>query len=331
MRIMSANTNLKLKKSLVQRVFPPRPANARNRGIAQLRKEFLLKPEFKELWEKIKHKTRYAVRINSERLINEVVIELQDAVIRPPRIVITKGQVVAEGEGFIAFQTAERTINIETEGLQLPNITEVITALLERTTPPVRVTRRTLLEIFKRLPESQQKAALSNPFEFSTITARFIKTKLANQIVEGIQYEKINDWYEMTQFQDIPSWTDNLVPSPRGLYDQVIYDSDIEKDFVEGLEHRADVRMYIKLPGWFTVPTPVGEYNPDWAIVLDQRDEFGQVKDEPLVYLVRETKPTTELDKLRPIERAKVLCGEKHFEGALGVNYKVVTNISELL
>jgi type III restriction enzyme len=222
-------------------------------------------------------------------------------------------------------------MDTEAEGKTLPNLTEVMSSLLERTTPPVRLTRQTLLEVFRRSSDQQQKAALNNPYEFSTVAVRIIKAKLAEQLVNGIRYEKLNSWYEMSQFQDIPSWEDNLVPSPRSLYDHVIYDSEIEKAFVEGLEHRDDVKLYVKLPGWFTVPTPIGEYNPDWAIVLEQRDEFGQAIGEPLLYLVRETKSTGNLDQLRPEEKSKILCGQKHFEEALGVNYKVVTNTQDLL
>lgn len=311
--------------------LPPRPANARKRGVAQLRKEFMLRPEFKELWERIKQRTRYAVKIDSQKLVSDIIAELEKEEIRPPHMVVTKGRMIAEGEAFVAYQTAQRTVDIESEGKPLPNITEVMASLLERTTPPVRLTRQTLLEVFKILSDRQQKAALQNPYEFSTVAVRIIKAQLAEQLIDGIQYEKLNTWYEMTQFQqDIPGWEDNLVLSPHSLYDHVIYESEIEKAFVEGLEHREDVKLYVKLPGWFTVPTPIGEYNPDWAIVIEQRDEFGQANGESRLYLVRETKSTTDLEKLRPEEKSKILCGEKHFEEALGVNYRVVTNAQEL-
>jgi type III restriction enzyme len=110
----------------------------------------------------------------------------------------------------------------------------------------------------------------------------------------------------------------------------VVYESEIEKAFVEGLERREDVKLYVKLPGWFTVPTPVGEYNPDWAIVLEPRDEFGKPTNEELLYLVRETKDTRNRDELRPDEKRKIMCGERHFKDALGVDYSVVTNAKEL-
>ncbi len=234
-----------------QEGLPPRPANARKRGVAKLHKEFMLKPEFKELWERIKQKTRYAVRIDSEKLVADIITDLEKEEIQPPHVVVTKARMEAIGEAFVAYQTAQRTVDTEAEGKTLPNITEVMSSLLERTTPPVRLTRQTLLEIYKRLSVRQQEAALINPYEFSTVAVRIIKTKLAEQLVKGIQYEKLNAWYEMTQFQDIPSWEDNLVPSPHSVYDQVIYDSEIEKAFVEGLEHRDDVKLYVKLPVLF--------------------------------------------------------------------------------
>lgn len=130
---------------------------------------------------------------------------------------------------------------------------------------------------------------------------------------------------------EVESWEKYLVPSPRGLYDQVVCDSEVERRFVDELEHRADVRLYIKLPGWFAVPTPVGEYNPDWAIVLKERDAHGDgVSGRPLLYLVRETKSTKALDALRPDERRTIICGRAAFEGALGVDYAVVTAAGEL-
>jgi type III restriction enzyme len=141
-------------------------------------------------------------------------------------------------------------------------------------------------------------------------------------LVNGIQYEKINDWYEMTEFKDeIETWEDYLIPANRFVYDHVVFDSQaedsresIEGKFVAELEKRDDVKLFVKLPNWFTVPTPVGEYNPDWAIIMEDRDEHRKATDKPLLYLVRETKSTKKFDELRPDERRKIHCGEKHFK-----------------
>jgi len=311
--------------------LPPKPANARKRRAARLRKQHTLRLEFRELWDKIRQKTRYAVRIDSERLIAEVVAELDRTTIAPPRVTITKAQVEVEGaDEFVARQaTATRTV-IELRGRYVsPNLVGLMEHLLLHTTPPVRLTRRTLLEIFRR--SAQKQAALDNPHGFATEAVRISKEKLADQLVAGIQYDRIDEWYEMCQFDgEIESWEQYLVPTKRSVYDHVIFESETEREFVRGLERRDDVRLYLKLPSWFTVPTPVGEYNPDWAIVMEDRDEHGEVRSRPLLYLVRETKDTTDRSRLRPDERRKIECGERHFDGALGVDYKVVTRAGEL-
>src|SRR6185312_11135086 len=103
-------------------------------------------------------------------------------------------------------------------------------------------------------------------------------------------------------------------------YDAVAYESEIEREFAEGLDSREDVKLFVKLPSRFLIQTPIGNYNPDWAIVT---------QDDRVVYLVRETKSTRDLSKLRPDEATKIRCGERHFE-ALGVDFDVVTSINDL-
>ena len=117
--------------------------------------------------------------------------------------------------------------------------------------------------------------------------------------------------------------------TPRSVYDNVVIDSNVEREFVEGLEDRDDVLVYFKLPRWFTVPTPVGTYNPDWALVMEERDEHGEPTGEPHLYLVRETKGANWKTSLRPTERRKVDSGKHHFN-ALDVDYRVVSQASEL-
>jgi len=244
-------------------------------------------------------------------------------------ITITKARVDLASESvFEALQmSAAKSVMSLAGRYPLPNLVVIMANLMQHTTPPVRLTRRTLLEIIRRAPDHQ--ALLDNPNEFATVAVGIIKEKLADQLIEGIKYERINEWYEMTHLEEeIPGWEDYLIPAENSLYDHVGCDSDIERDFVDGLERRDDVKLYLKLPGWFKVPTPVGDYNPDWAIVMEERDEYG----DPVakLYLVRETKGTTEIADLRPDERRKILCGERHFEDALGVDYKVVTSANEL-
>ncbi len=309
----------------------PKPANARKRGVATLKKSFTLKPEFQQLWEKIKYKTRYSVEIDSEVLIRDVVTKLDLIKINPPKLTMKKARVEAmetkDELTVVLTGKTEKGLTINHEGL--PNLVEVMASLMENTTPPVRLTRKTLLEIFKRTKD--RKAALANPHEFATAAVRFIKFVLADQLVKGVRYEKINEWYEMTQLEEeIPSWKEYLVESPTSVYDHVNFNSQIERDFVEGLEKDKRIKVYIKLPAWFTVPTPVGEYNPDWAIVMDDLDAHGKRKAKELLYLVRETKDTSRPESMRPNEQRKMDCGKRHFQDALGVNYRVVKSAAEL-
>ncbi len=314
-----------------QEGLSPRPANARKRGVAKLRKQCTLKPEFKELWERIKYKTAYAVKIDTDKLLNDVVLEIDKEEIRPPRVTITKAQVyVGADDTFEALQISAGRTALDLAGrYQLPNLVEIMANRMEHTTPPMRLTHRTLLDVFNRT--QKKKAAIDNPQEFATVAVRIIKEKLSDHLVNGIQYKKINEWYEMTQLEaEVESWMDYLLPANHSVYDHVIYDSEVEKEFIKGLEQRSDVKLYMKLPGWFTVSTPVGEYNPDWAIIMEERDEHGQPTGKPLLYMVRETKDENWKSNLRPTELRKIQCGEKHFRGALGVDYKVVTKANEL-
>ena len=310
------------------------PTNARKPAIARLQKEYTLKPEFRKLWKRIKHKTRYAVTIDTEKLISEVVNDLDEAKISDPRITITKGDMqvekVEEARVFSAKQASgTRTVSNLAGSYSLPNMVEMIAYMLEYTTPPMRLTRRTLLEILRRTQKRQP--ALDNPHEFAAVCTRIIREKLKDQLVDGVRYEKINEWYEMSQLDlEIETLAEYLIPAERSLYDPVICDSKNEKQFVEGLENRKDVKLYLKLPSFFKVPTPIGSYNPDWAIVVEDIDEFGQPTGKEKFYLVRETKDTINLDELRPDEKRKINCGKKHFGEALGVDYEVVNDPYDL-
>jgi type III restriction enzyme len=141
-------------------------------------------------------------------------------------------------------------------------------------------------------------------------------------MIEGIQYEKIDgNMYEMRLFQDeVLAYLHNLIEVQKSVYDFVEYDSEVERRFAKDLDSNEDVKLFVKLPQWFKVETPIGTYNPDWAIV-----KHG---DETL-YLVRETKSTLNSDKLRKSEVDRIACGKKHF-GELNVDFKVVAKAREI-
>ncbi len=120
--------------------------------------------------------------------------------------------------------------------------------------------------------------------------------------------------------EEIVGYLHNRLEVQKSVYDAVVYDSEVEREFAEKLDKREDVKLFVKLPHWFLIETPIGKYNPDWAILKH---------DESILYLVRETKGTKDFEKLRNSEAEKIRCGRRHFE-ALSVDFSVVTSASEI-
>lgn len=308
--------------------LPPKPPSTRQRKTLTLRKARLAGDDFQALWDRIKHRTRYAVEIDSPSLIAAVVGELNDAEFREARITIRRAalQVGPDDDTFQAIVTSGAKTAIDLAGrYAMPNLLEVIESMMEATTPPMRLSRQTILAIIKG--STRKSEMLANPHDFASTLVRIVKEKLADQLVGGIRYEKDGSWYEQTQFlEEIESYADRIVESTTSgvaggthLYDGVVVDSEtIERPFAVSLELDARVKLYIKLPAWFTVRTPVGLYNPDWAVVLREEDEER-------LFLVRETKGTLNEAELRPSERRKVQCGRRHFQDALGIDYALAT------
>lgn len=149
--------------------------------------------------------------------------------------------------------------------------------------------------------------------------------------MNGIKYEKTGTWYEMDLFQEeLEAWEDNLVPATHSIYDHIEYDSAVEETFAKGLEGQADVQMYVKLPDWFKISTPIGEYNPDWAIVKGGVDKHGNPTKNKKLYFVCETKGSKDRTKLRASEDQKIHCGERHFKDTLGTDYFVAGSVTDL-
>jgi type III restriction enzyme len=161
-----------------------------------------------------------------------------------------------------------------------------------------------------------------------TETAKLINRALHELIIDGIKYEPIaGQFYEMRLFeiQEVQEYITRLYQiessDDRTPYDFIAYDSEPEQQIAKLLDSDDKVKFFCKLPRWFKVSTPIGDYNPDWAVV---------VEDSEKLYLVRETKSTSDRDKRRESENKKLDCGKAHFK-ALGVNFKDATTIHEVL
>ncbi|HKA06130.1 MAG TPA: hypothetical protein VKD71_02650, partial [Gemmataceae bacterium] len=308
----------------------PKPDNARKKELAKRVLDRDLPEPFKQLWERIKWRTRYRVKVDSTGLARDCVADLDGRTIAPPKIVVTKATVRVSDrrEAFEALQmSGAKTVANLAGRFPLPNLVSKIGELLEHTNPPLRLTRRTILEVIRKV--KQQQAVLDNPEEFATQAADVIRTKLEQHLINGITYEKDGTWYDMELFpEELVASAEKMIESAKSIYAKLPTDSEVERKFIRRLEQRDDVKFYVKLPPGFKVRTPVGEYNPDWGIVFEERNQFGDP--EETLYLVRETKGSLNRAKLYPSEGLKVDCGRAHFEGGLGVDFDVITSADEL-
>ena len=148
-------------------------------------------------------------------------------------------------------------------------------------------------------------------------TSKLINKVMSMLIVDGIKYTKIDDYYSQELFKndELVGYFNKMVETKHhGVYDYIIWDSKGEKKFAEDLDKKDEVKCFTKLPSWFKIDTPLGPYNPDWAIMFEKDNDSK-------LYFVVETKGTTEFMGIRPPEQAKIDCGKKHFE-ALKSNVK---------
>jgi type III restriction enzyme len=290
----------------------------RDEGTNRLKQEVTLSPEFQALWERIKPKTTYRVEFDTDVLVQRAVNELKRMErIETPRIRVRAGQVSVGKGGVIPTAVSAAEEHVEYGSLPIPDLL----AYLQNET---ELTRSTLVRILKasgRLGE-----LFNNPQRFMDATASILKHELHRLLVDGIKYERIDGSgseaaWEMRFFkhEELINYL-NALRVNRSVYEYVVYESEVEREFARKLDEREDIKLFVKLPGWFKIDTPVDKYNPDWAILKHD----GQA-----LYLVRETKGTRDFLKLRTSEADKVRCGQKHFE-ALGVPFAVAVTADEV-
>jgi type III restriction enzyme len=296
--------------------FDGRIVNKKEVRTATLKQGWRLNEDFKELWKRIKHKTRYAVDYQTDELIERAAGNLAaHDKIAPGRISIQKGGLGMSGGGVGTQLLSVR--EAEADDYRTINVPDMLGFLQSKT----ELTRKTITEILIR--SGRLNEVQHNPQQFLEQAQRAIETELHGLMIAGIKYENINGQeYEMRLFEEREIFgTDlNKVLVENSIFEEVFVDSEVEREFAEVMSTREDIKLFIKLPGWFKIETPIGTYNPDWAIVKE---------DDHKVYLVRETKSTKDQLKLRGSEWEKIKCGQAHFD-SLGVDFAHVTSASEV-
>ncbi len=285
--------------------------DADKRTTIALRREVYLSPDFKALWDRIKQRTTYRVAFDNARMLDACVKALQEA----PRVTPTRARFrkadLTIGRGGVAYEsTSDSAHETLREAIALPDL---LTELQDRT----QLTRRSLVDVLQRSGRLDDFKV--NPQQFIDLAAQYINRYKQHAIVDGIRYTRLLDtqgaahvWaQELFESTELLGYL-NTLPTQKSVYESVLYDSDIERSFADALEKNESVKLYVKLPGWFKIPTPLGSYNPDWAVVVDHE---GRDK----LYFVVETKGSLMALDLRTGERDKIDCGTKHFEAiALG-------------
>jgi type III restriction enzyme len=287
--------------------------NADERVTIKTRQAVLDSEGFKALWDRIKHKTTYRVYFDNEKLISDCARALRDApAISKTRLQIRKADLAIGKAGVTAKETASSApVTLDEADLELPDL---LTDLQDQT----QLTRRSIARILTnsdRLDDFKR-----NPQQFIELAAEAINRAKRMALVDGIKYQRIGEqeYYAQELFaqEELTGYLkQSLETKPgRSVYERVVYDSDVERGFAEQLENNEAVKLYAKLPGWFKVPTPLGGYNPDWAVLIE-KDGAERL------YLVVETKGSLFKDDLRGTEGGKIECGKAHFKAlAVGDN-----------
>ena len=284
-----------------------------------LKKEVMTSPEFLDLWDKIKQKTVYRIKIDEDELVRRSIamIKIMEPIPKA-RIVTHTASFYIDQPGVTYMERGIRAADIEDSYSSLPNVLSIIGS-------QTLVKRATVYEILKR--SGRLGDFLNDPQLFIENVSQIISEVRRDLAVGGISYKKLLGeeyyWQEVFDSQELIANLDrNAVAIDNSVYDYVVYDSHtVEKPFALALDNDPDVKMFFKLPPKFKVDTPIGTYNPDWAVYVD-------VDGIKKLFFVLETKGDTSLFDLRGSEKAKIHCGKEHFK-AIGTGTELFGPLSD--
>lgn len=296
--------------------------------------ENFYKKEFQELWKRINHKYAYAVSFDSAELIQKSIKHIDSELfVSELTYTVSKGEQTDEMDAN-ALERGEafKTAKTRTTTLKRGEVSQIKYDLVGKVAEGTVLTRKTVVEIIKGISPIKFAMYKANPEEFIAKVIRLINEQKATMIVEHISYDQIEGEYDSTIFTAEKTSTsiDKAFKATKHIQDYVFTDGyaekSVERRFAEDLDNAEEVCVYAKLPRGFHIPTPVGNYSPDWAIAFYE----GTVKH---IYFIAETKGTMESLNIKPIERAKISCARKLFNeiSTENVKYHDVDNYQHLL
>ena len=296
-----------------------------DKRTVRVKEAMLDDPEFKKLWDRIKYKTTYAVQFDSQKLIDACIRHINDRlVVSGGRLVYNKANLDITKGGLLLGEEKEEYGRITEQVNTLPDI---VTYLQNET----QLTRKSVVAILQGC--TNLRYFKINPQKFIEGCIDIINEQMRLHIVDGIVYRKIGDesFYSQELFkeEELTGYLkSNMIASTKSPYEYVVYDSGIESELAKEFEKNSNVKIYAKLPRWFTIDTPLGNYNPDWAVLFE-------LEGEEQLYFVVESKGSIGIEFLRPAEQGKIECGKAHFKElakASNSNVKLVyvSNMEEL-
>lgn len=302
--------------------------NERKKVTVRLRKGYEADKDFLALWERIRQRTRYRVRYDTDKLVRRAAEAIRK---KMPPIELPKISVMRAD---IAITKAGVTPGLAGHRVEEAKVRFVIPDLIGRVQEKTGLSRSTAAKIL--LDAGRLEDALKNPQAYLDHVVNIVNAVKQKMLIDGVEYLKLdNAVYEMQRFEtdDLKEWFEaNLfeVAKPeKTLFSHIVIDSDSgpERKFAQACDDNDDVLFYIKLPRWFTIDTPVGEYNPDWALAYNN---------DNTLYFVAETKGAAAAADasgvlLRPLEQFKIECGKRHFHNFEKVQFKVVNTLEELI
>ena len=281
--------------------------NVHNRDDARtvrLNKAVFLSDEFSALWDRIKYKTTFRVNFSSDELVAKCAESIREHLrVRKQRFQYQRAALDIDRTGVHTADEKDTAHIYDAPDEPLPDI---VSYLQDET----QLTRRSIVRVLNE--SGRLDAFRQNPQAFVEQVTDIIRRTMRHFIVDGIKYQRIGEhaiWaQELFEAEELSGYLNhNMRAAEKSVYDHVVYDSEVESDFAAELEASEAVKLYAKLPDWFRIDTPLGTYNPDWAIVMD---DAGSER----LYLVVETKGSLFGDALRPAEKAKIDCGKAHFK-----------------
>jgi type III restriction enzyme len=276
-----------------------------DKQVVKINKQVLLSPEFKELWDKVKYKTTYSVKFDSEHLIKACQKNISD------RLVVSRGKLIYEKASLDINKGGISVVGEpETEYGTIETGIEVLPDIVSYLQNETQLTRKSIVSIL--LGCTNLRYFKLNPQKFIEGCIDIINEQMRLHIVDGIVYSKIGDHeiysQELFQNEQLTGYLkSNMLVSTKSPYEHVVYDSAVESDLTKEFERNTNVKVYSKLPRWFEIDTPLGKYTPDWAVLFE-------VNGTEKLFFVVESKGTMGYSFLRPAEQGKIECGKKHFQ-----------------